>query len=129
LVAAKLTKEDAVAPKQQDTTVEALSQSNFQSLLQEQVRMAVRLTLVKILVEKVSALIGVLPYQRTPERRDYRNGHYTRDLETTVDLLEDLSVPRTRNGHQTQPFDSYKRRRPIPHDQRLVQAVKVPRQS
>ncbi|NIS81653.1 MAG: IS256 family transposase [Anaerolineales bacterium] len=100
-----------MAPKQQNTTVEALSQSDFQSLLQEQVRMAVRLTLVTILEAEVSALIGALPYQRTSERRDYRNGHYTRDLDTTVGLLEDLPVPRTRNGHQTQVFEKYRRRR------------------
>ena len=100
-----------MAPKQEDTTLQPLSQSEFQSLLQEQVRMAVRLTLVTILEEEVNALIGALPYQRTPDRRDYRNGHYTRDLETTVGLIEDLSVPRMRNGHQTQLFDKYKRRR------------------
>jgi transposase-like protein len=73
--------------------------------------MAVRLTLVTILEEEVSALVGALPYERTPERCDYRNGHYTRDLDTTVGLLENLSVPRTRNGHQTQVFEKYKRRR------------------
>jgi putative transposase len=100
-----------MAPKRQNITVEALSQSDFQSLLQEQVRMAVRLTLVTILEAEVSALIGALPYERTSERRDYRNGHYTRDLDTTVGLLEDLPVPRTRNGHQTQVFEKYKRRR------------------
>jgi putative transposase len=100
-----------MAPRRQNTTVEALSQSDFQSLLQEQVRMAVRLTLVTILEAEVSALIGALPYERTSERRDYRNGHYTRDLDTTVGLLEDLPVPRTRNGHQTQVFEKYKRRR------------------
>jgi transposase-like protein len=100
-----------MAPKRQDTTVEPLSQSDFQSLLQEQVRMAVRLTLVTILEEEVSTLIGALPYQRTPERCDYRNGYYTRDLETTVGLIEDLLIPRTRNGHQTQLFDKYNRRR------------------
>jgi transposase-like protein len=100
-----------MAPRQKDTTLEPLSQSDFQSLLQEQLRMAVRLTLVTILEDEVSALVGALPYQRTPERRDYRNGHYTRDLETTVGLIEDLSVPRTRQGHQTQLFDKYKRRR------------------
>jgi transposase-like protein len=88
-----------------------LGQNDFQSLLQEQLRMAVRLTLVTILEDEVSALIGALPYERTPGRRDYRNGHYTRDLETTVGLIEDLSVPRTRNGHQTQVFEKYKRRR------------------
>jgi len=100
-----------MAPRRQNITVEALSQSDFQSLLQEQVRMAVRLTLVTILEAEVSALIGALPYERTSERRDYRNGHYTRDLDTTVGLLEDLPVPRTRNGHQTQVFEKYKRRR------------------
>jgi transposase-like protein len=73
--------------------------------------MAVRLTLVTILEDEVSALIGALPYERTSERLDYRNGHYTRDLETTVGLIQDLSVPRTRSGHQTQLFDKYKRRR------------------
>ena len=56
-------------------------------------------------------MIGALPYQRTDERLDYRNGHYPRDLETTVGLIEDQSVLRTRNGHQTQLFDKYKRRR------------------
>jgi transposase-like protein len=100
-----------MAPRRQNTTVEALSQSDFQSLLQEQVRMAVRLTLITILEAEVSALIGALPYERTTERRDYRNGHYTRDLDTTVGLIEDLSVPRTRKGHQTQVFEKYQRRR------------------
>ena len=41
-----------MAPRQQDTTVEALSQNGFQSLLQEQVRMAARLTLATILEAK-----------------------------------------------------------------------------
>jgi putative transposase len=100
-----------MAPRQKNTTVEPPSQSDFQSLLQEQVRMAVRLTLVTVLEEEVSALIGALPYERTPERRDYRNGHYARDLETTVGLIEDLPVPRTRNGYQTQLFEKYRRRR------------------
>jgi putative transposase len=100
-----------MAPRQKNTTVEPLSQNDFQSLLQEQVRMAVRLTLVTVLEEEVSALIGALPYERTPQRRDYRNGHYTRDLGTTVGLIEDLPVPRTREGHQTQLFDKYQRRR------------------
>jgi transposase-like protein len=100
-----------MAPRRQNITVEALSQSDFQSLLQEQVRMAVRLTLVTILEAEVSALVGALPYERTSERCDYRNGHYTRDLDTSVGLLEDLPVPRTRKGHQTQVFEKYKRRR------------------
>jgi len=92
-----------MALKQQDTTVEPSSQSDFQSLLQEQVRPAVRLALVTVL-KKVNAIAGALPYQRTPERRDYRNGYYTRDLETTVGLIKDLPIPHTRNGDQTRLF-------------------------
>jgi len=38
-----------MALKQQGTTIELSSQSNFQSLLQEQVRLAVRLTLGTVL--------------------------------------------------------------------------------
>ena len=57
-----------MAPRRQNTTVEALSQSDFQSLLQEQVRMAVRLTLVIILEAEAGAFGGVLPYERTSER-------------------------------------------------------------
>jgi transposase-like protein len=100
-----------MAPRQKNTTLEPLSQNDFQFLLQEQVRMAVRLTLVTILEEEVSVLIGALPYERVRGRRDYRNGRYTRDLESTMGLIEDLPVPRTRKGHQTQLFEKHRRRR------------------
>jgi putative transposase len=100
-----------VAPDKQDTTVHELSQNDFQTLLQAQLREAVRLALVTILEAEVDDFVGALPYERTPERRDQRNGHYTRSLETTVGLIEELPVPRTRNGFQTQVFKKYKRRR------------------
>ena len=48
---------------------------------------------------------------RVEQRRDQRNGHYTRNLETTVGQLPDLPVPRTRHGYQTQLFERYHRRR------------------
>ncbi|MFO3797153.1 MAG: transposase, partial [Anaerolineales bacterium] len=50
------------------------------------------------------------PYQRTPQRRDYRNGTYERNLETTQGVIEDLPVPRTRGGFRTQLFERYQRR-------------------
>ena len=100
-----------MAPDKQDTTVHELSQNDFQTLLQAQLREAVRLALVTILEAEVDDFVGALPYERTPERRDQRNGHYTRSLETTVGLIEELPVPRTRNGFQTQVFKKYKRRR------------------
>jgi putative transposase len=47
--------------------------------------------------------------EHSPERRDQRNGHYTRQLETTVGQIADLPVPRTRGGYHTQ-FKRYHRR-------------------
>ena len=80
-------------------------------MLQERLRQAVRIALISVLEEEVTAFIGALPYERNEQRRDQRNGHYTRDLETTMGLIPDLPVPRTRGGHQTQVFERYHRRR------------------
>jgi len=88
-----------------------LSQEEFETLLQERLREAVRLALVTILEAEVAAFIGALPYERTPVRRDQRNGYYTRDLVTSVGRIEDLPVPRTRQGFKTQLFRRYQRRR------------------
>ena len=87
------------------------SQVSFQELLTERLRDAVRAALITVLEEEVIAAIGAKPYERTQERRDYRNGSYNRDLETTVGLIQDLPIPRTRQGHQTQVFERYHRRR------------------
>jgi transposase-like protein len=73
---------------------------------------AVRFALSTILEAEVTALVGALPYERSVSRTDQRNGHYARDLDTTVGLIEDLAVPRTRGGFQTQLFERYARRRP-----------------
>jgi hypothetical protein len=80
------------------------SQEVFDQMVKERLRQAVRVALIDILEEEVSTLIGARPYERSKERRDHRNGHYLRDLETTVGLVADLPVPRTRRGHQTQVF-------------------------
>ena len=82
-----------------DTTdLSIRSQEDFTRLVQERLREAVRLALIDILEEEVTAFIGAKPYERSVERQDQRNGHYTRDLETTVGLIADLPVPRTRTG-------------------------------
>lgn len=88
-----------------------ISQKEFQSLLQAKLREAVRFTLITILDEEVEAFIGAKPYQRAAQRRDYRNGSYQRDLGTGIGVIEDLPVPRTRKGFQTQLFERYQRRR------------------
>ena len=88
-----------------------LSQEQFEALLHEQLRQAVRIALISILEVEVDAFIGALPYQRGEQRRDQRNGHYTRNLETSVGQISDLPVPRTRQGYHTQLFERYQRRR------------------
>ena len=50
-------------------------------------------------------------YQRTNNRIDYRNGHYTRDMDTTFGPIENIKVPRSRTGlFQPSMFDKYQRR-------------------
>lgn len=73
---------------------------------------AVRLALTTIPEAEITALVGALPYERSVSRTDQRNGHYRRDLDTTVGRIEDLAVPRTRGGYQTQLLERYSRRRP-----------------
>jgi transposase-like protein len=72
-------------------------------------RLAIRHTFITVLEEEVNGFIQAALYQRTPERQDYRNGYYERDLVTTNGEI-DLPVPRTRNGFHTQLFERYQRR-------------------
>ena len=99
-----------MAPKPKDTQSVVFSQTEFHASLQAAMRQAVRTTLVTILEEEVTQFIQATPYERSPLRRDRRNGHYTRDLDTTVGRVEALPVPRTRQGFQTQVFERYQRR-------------------
>ncbi len=96
--------------KNHDTPSAPLSQIEFQELLHEKLRQAIRLTLVTILEEEVEAFVNAGRYERTPARQDYRNGFYTRDLGTGLGEIEDLPVPRTRTGFHTQLFERYHRR-------------------
>jgi transposase-like protein len=87
------------------------SQETFQQVVRERLRQAVRQVLINVLEEEVTTLIGAEPYERCESRRDQRNGHYYRDLETRMGEILDLPVPRTRGRHQSQLFERYHRRR------------------
>jgi putative transposase len=101
-----------MALQSKDTQPETFRQDEFQTYIRETLRNCVRLALAAILEEEVTAFIGAAPYEQNLIRRDYRNGSYTRDLDTSVGRLDDLEVPRTRGGFQTQVFERYQRRRP-----------------
>ena len=55
------------------------SQEAFEQMVKERLRQAVRLALMSVLEEEVTAFIGARPYERNEQRRDQRNGHYTRN--------------------------------------------------
>lgn len=99
-----------MTPHNHDTASPDLTQETFQELLQEKLRAAVRLTLATVLEEEVEAYLQAGRYERTPKRQDRRNGYYKRGLGTGVGQIDELPVPRTRKGHQTQLFKRYKRR-------------------
>ncbi len=89
------------------------SQQEFQQSLRALARGAIRIVLEDVMREELDALIGVGWGECSPKRRGYRNGYYHRDLVTPSGRLEDLTVPRDREGQfHTQVFDRYSRYEP-----------------
>ena len=65
------------------------------------------------MIEELDAFIGAAWGECSPKRKGYRNGHYTRDLVTSTGRLEDIKVPRDREGQfHTQAFERYSRYEP-----------------
>lgn len=60
---------------------------------------------------ELTAFLGCGRHARSPERKSYRNGSYTRDLATGLGLLQELRVPRCRDkGFVPSLFARYQRR-------------------
>jgi len=78
--------------------------------LQAMLRGAVRAGLEVCLEAELEALIGAEWYERIGGRRDYRNGHYRRELLTSLGRIE-LTMPRARRwGRPSQVVGRYQRR-------------------
>ncbi len=99
-----------MTPETHHKRLDAEGQATLQEALQERMRLAIKFMLSQILEEEVDAFVNASPYQRTFERRDYRNGSYKRDLGTSMGVIEELQVPRTRQGFRTELFERYHRR-------------------
>jgi transposase-like protein len=102
-----------MTPSPKDTQAELDRQAahaTFRAFVQEQVRQAIRATFIDILEEEVTQFIGAERYERTGKRRDQRSGYRSRSLGTTAGVIDDLPIPRTRGGFDTQLFDRYQRR-------------------
>src|SRR5689334_11471254 len=98
----------------QEQTAPALpDQQTFQQYLPELATAGLRLVLEAVMRAELDALIGVGWGESSPRRKDYRNGSYTRNLVTTTGRIEDLQVPRDREGQfHTQVFERYCRYEP-----------------
>jgi putative transposase len=98
---------------QEQTASPLPDQQTFQQYLRELARAAMRVVLEGVMREELDALIGVGWGESSPKRQGYRNGSYTRDLVTNSGRIEDLQVPRDRQGQfHTQVFERYRRYEP-----------------
>ena len=85
-------------------------QRTFQEHLRTLTRNAVRVVIEEVMREELKQFLGAAWGESTPKRKGYRNGTYTRDLATSSGPIEDLEVPRDREGDfHTQVFDRYSR--------------------
>jgi putative transposase len=88
-------------------------QQPFHEHLRALTRSAVRVVIEEVMREELTHFVGAAWGESTAERKGYRNGAYTRDLATSSGPIEDLHVPRDREGNfHTQVFDRYSRYEP-----------------
>ncbi len=94
-------------------SVTPLKPENFHQYLRTEIRHATRRVMEEIMCEELSSFLGAAWGECTSERNGYRNGFYSRDLMTTSGPIEDLQVPRDREGvFHTQAFERYRRYEP-----------------
>ena len=84
--------------RQEQTAPVLPDQQQFQQHLRELARADIRIVLEGVMREELEAIIGVGWGESSPRRKGYRNGSYSRDLITTSGRIEDLQVPRDREG-------------------------------
>jgi putative transposase len=88
-------------------------QEEFRQYLRRLAVSAVQILIEQIMREELEQCIGASWGEYTPNRRGYRNGFYTRDLITPTGRIEDLNVPRDREGvFHSQAFERYSRNAP-----------------
>jgi len=89
------------------------SQQEFHLHLRTLAQGVVRRVIETVMIEELDAFIGAAWGECSPKRKGYRNGTYTRDLVTSTGRLEEIKVPRDREGQfHTQAFERYSRYEP-----------------
>src|SRR6266568_4590650 len=88
-------------------------QQVFHQYLRTLAQSAVRIVIEAVMREELDAFIGAAWGECSPKRKGYRNGSYSRDLVTSTGRLEEIKVPRDREGEfHTQAFERYSRYEP-----------------
>lgn len=73
------------------------------------IRILLQHTIQRVLEEEITSFLNADTYERTENRKGYRNGYKPRKLKTRVGRIE-LMVPKDREGRfQTELFDKYQR--------------------
>ena len=78
--------------------------------VQRRVREGIKAVLEQVLEEEMTEQLQAKRRERVTQRRGERNGHYTRNLVTASGLIEQLRVPRAREGaFLAEVFERYRR--------------------
>lgn len=89
--------------------METLKDSVINSNIDTVIKSAIVLVLNEFMEKERDDYLRTSPYERSDERRDYRNGYYVRDLMLSIGKIT-LKVPRTRNGEfSPSVFEKYAR--------------------
>ena len=87
-----------------------VNEEEVRSFLKKQVKDSVETTMNTMLDAEADALCGAKKYERSPDRTDFRAGHYPRKLQTTPGEVE-LQVPKLRKlTFESQIIDRYRRK-------------------
>lgn len=78
--------------------VDLLKESVMNSNINSVVKASIVLILNEFMEKERDDYLNVASYERSAERRDYRNGYYERELLISLGRVK-LRVPRTREGH------------------------------
>jgi len=82
----------------------------FWTELEDETLQAAKRLLEESLRQELARSVGAAHYQRTSERRDYRNGSYCRDMVWKMGVLSGVCIPRSRLGaYRSKIIERYRR--------------------
>src|SRR5712691_7129132 len=109
----KRTTSETVLSRTEPSSPPLPEQQEFHQHLRALAQSAVRTVIELVMREELDAFIGAAWGECSPKRKGYRNGTYSRDLATATGRLEEIKVPRDREGQfHTQAFERYSRYEP-----------------